>query len=107
MSNPEPLPRLVAWEVTRACAMACVHCRAEAQHEPHPDELDYEEGRRLLAEVAGYAKPIVILTGGDPLLRADVYELAAYGTSLGLRMVASPCGTSLNPTVVQKLLAAG
>src|SRR5512133_613185 len=99
MSQSPLVPRLVAWEITRACEMACVHCRAEAQRQPHPDELSHDEGKRLLAEIAtmaesaGTGKPIIILTGGDPLLRADVYELAAYGHSLGLRMVASPCGT--------------
>ena len=107
--NPhaDPVPRLVAWEVTRACEMACVHCRAEAQRLPDAAELSHEEGRRLLAEIASFAKPIIIITGGDPLLRADVYELAAYGHSLGLRMVASPCGTSLTPAVVRRLREAG
>lgn len=103
----ELAPRLVAWEVTRACNMACVHCRAEAQPLAHPNELSHAEGRRLLEEIATMGKPIVILTGGDPLLRPDVFELAAYGTELGLRMVASPCGTSINPDVVTKLKAAG
>lgn len=100
-------PRLVAWEVTRACQLACLHCRAEAQPAAHPDELSHEEGLRLLDQIADNGRPIVILTGGDPLLRADVYELAAYGTGKGLHMVASPCGTSLTPQVVGRLLRAG
>ncbi|MHB1416744.1 MAG: TIGR04053 family radical SAM/SPASM domain-containing protein, partial [Chloroflexota bacterium] len=107
MAQPTPVPRLVAWEVTRACGLACLHCRAEAQPGPHADELTHDEGLRLLDEIAGTGRPIVILTGGDPLLRADIYELAAYGTSKGLRMVASPCGTSLTPDVVHKLQKAG
>lgn len=107
MLGTDPLPRLVAWEVTRACEMACVHCRAEAQRKPDPRELSHAEGRRLLDEIASMGKPIVILTGGDPLLREDIYELAAYGASKGLRMVASPCGTSLTPEVVARLKKAG
>ena len=100
-------PRLVAWETTRACNLACVHCRAEAQYRPDPNQLTTAEGFRLLEEIASFAKPILILTGGEPLLRPDIYDLAAHGTELGLRMVMSPCGTSLTPEVVRKLIDVG
>ncbi len=100
-------PRLVAWEVTRACGLACLHCRAEAQPLADPAELRHDEALQLLDAIGATGQPIVILTGGDPLLRADIFELAAYGTSKGLRMVASPCGTSLTPDVVRRLRAAG
>lgn len=102
-----PVPRLVAWETTRACNMACVHCRAEAQYHPDPNQLTHEEGIRLLDEIASFSSPIVILTGGEPLLRPDIFEVAAYGTSKGLRMVMSPCGTSLTPETVRKIKASG
>lgn len=102
-----PQPRLVAWETTRACNLACVHCRAEAQYHPDPRQLTTAEGFRLLDEIASFSSPIIILTGGEPLLRPDIFEVAAYGASKGLRMVMSPCGTSLTPQIVQKLKDSG
>ncbi len=102
-----PVPRLVAWETTRACTMACVHCRAEAQCNPDPRQLTHEEGLRLLDGIASFSSPIVILTGGEPLMRPDIFEVAKYGVSKGLRMVMSPCGTSLTPDIVQKIKEAG
>ncbi|MBI2955235.1 MAG: TIGR04053 family radical SAM/SPASM domain-containing protein [Chloroflexi bacterium] len=100
-------PRLVAWETTRACNLACVHCRAEAQYHPDPRQLTTEEGFRLLDEIASFSKPIIILTGGEPLLRPDIFEIAAYGVSKGLRMVMSPCGTSLTKEIVRRLKDVG
>ncbi|MDO8672499.1 MAG: radical SAM protein [Dehalococcoidia bacterium] len=103
-----PMPRLVAWETTRACPLACIHCRAEAQTEPDPRQLTTEEGKALLENIASFCKPIVILTGGEPLTRKDIFELATYGTSLGLRMTISPDdGRLLTPETVEKLKTAG
>ncbi|MCL5957706.1 MAG: TIGR04053 family radical SAM/SPASM domain-containing protein [Chloroflexi bacterium] len=103
-----PVLRLVAWEMTRACPLACIHCRAEAQLHHHPDQLTTEEGKALLNNIASFSKPIVILTGGEPLLRSDIFELAAYGTSLGLRMVISPDdGRLVTPETVQRLKDSG
>lgn len=102
-----PQPRLVAWETTRACNLACVHCRAEAQYHPDPNQLTHEEGIRLLDEIASFSSPIVILTGGEPLLRPDIFEIAAYGVSRGLRIVMSPCGTSLTREMAQRIKDAG
>ncbi|MBB5350502.1 radical SAM protein [Haloferula luteola] len=86
-------PFLVFWEVTRACALACRHCRAEAQPRRHPDELDALEARELMKQLAELAPPMLILTGGDPLMRRDVLELARYGSDLGLRVGLSPSAT--------------
>lgn len=99
--------RLVAWETTRNCNLSCVHCRASATLGHHADELDTREAFRLLDQIAEVAKPIVILTGGEPLLRPDIFEVAAYGTGLGLRMVMAPNGTLLTPEIARKLSAAG
>lgn len=70
-------PFIVIWEVTRACGLVCKHCRADAQHEPHPDQLTTEEGKRLLDALSSYGKPLplVVFTGGDPFERADLEEL--------------------------------
>jgi len=99
--------RMVAWEVTRSCNLACVHCRASALCGPYPGELGTEKCLRLLDEIAEVAKPVIILTGGEPLLRADIYEIAAYGDSKGLRMVLATNGTFVTDAVAEKLIASG
>ena len=89
-------PVVVFWETTRACALKCVHCRATAQPHRHPLELDSEEGYRLLDDLASFKRPpVVILTGGDPYMRQDIFDLLAYGMSLGLRISLSPSVTKL------------
>lgn len=76
-------PFVVIWEVTRACALACVHCRAEAIPLRHPEELTTEEGFALVDRVAAFGprRPLVVLTGGDPLRRRDAAELVRYGVA--------------------------
>ncbi|MBI4552823.1 MAG: TIGR04053 family radical SAM/SPASM domain-containing protein [Candidatus Latescibacteria bacterium] len=86
-------PFLVIWEVTRSCALACRHCRAEAIDWRHPDELTLDEGRRLLDDVARMGTPIVILTGGDPLQRDDLEGLIRHGKQAGLRVGTIPAAT--------------
>src|SRR5690348_15897459 len=71
-------PFTLAWEITRACALSCIHCRAEAIPWRDPDELSTEEGFRLIDQVVEVGKPILVITGGDPLMRDDVYDLVAY-----------------------------
>jgi len=99
--------RLVAWEVTRSCNLACIHCRASAGYGPYADELTTDAGLRLLDEIASFSKPIVILTGGEPLLRLDVFEIAAYGDKKGLRMVLATNGTLVTKQVARKMLRSG
>lgn len=104
----ERAPFLVIWEVTRACDLACLHCRAEAVRARHPAELDTEEGKRLMDRVRRFGRPLFILTGGDPLKRPDVVELVRYGASIGLRMAMTPSGTPLmTEDVLAELKAAG
>lgn len=99
--------RLVAWETTRNCNLACLHCRASATHGPFSGELDTQAALRLLDQIAAVGKPIVILTGGEPLLRPDIFEIAQYGTNKGLRMVMAPNGTLITETTVQQMIEAG
>lgn len=83
-------PLVVAWELTRACPLACKHCRATAQRERHPAELTFEEGRAFLADLAGsFPGAVLILTGGEPLSRPDTLDLARAGSELGLQMALS------------------
>jgi len=86
-------PFLVFWEITRACALACRHCRAEAQSHRHPDELNGEESRRLIHQLAELNPPMLILTGGDPLMRSDALDLVREATAAGLHVGLSPSAT--------------
>lgn len=99
--------RLVAWEVTRSCNLSCVHCRAAAMDKPYADELTTEEGLRLLDAIATLGSPIVILTGGEPLLRPDIFDLAAHGNALGLRMTMAPNGTLVTPEAARRMKEVG
>ncbi len=101
-------PFLAIWEVTRACDLACKHCRAEAIARRDPRELTPTEGLALLEQIAGFGQPVVVLTGGDPIKRPDIYDLLRHGTSLGLRMTMTPSGTPLmTPEVVARCQEAG
>jgi len=101
-------PRLVAWEATRACDLACVHCRAVAHPVPDPRQLSTDEAFRLVDDMAGFQQPVIlIITGGDPLKREDIFEVAARATQAGLRVVMSPSGTQVTPATVSRLKAAG
>jgi radical SAM protein len=91
-------PFTIAWEVTRACAYACVHCRADAMHKPDPHELSTEEALRLIDRLADFGSPILIFTGGDPMMRKDLYQLIAYATQKGLRCSLTPTATALPTT---------
>ncbi len=96
-------PFTVAWEITRACALRCVHCRAEAIPKRNPLELTTEEGFRFIDEAKEIGGPILILTGGDPMMRRDVYDFIAYAAKeKGLRVALSPSATAL---VTRKALA--
>jgi len=98
---------MVAWEVTRCCNLACIHCRASANYGPYPNELTTDEGLQLLDEIATFSKPVIILTGGEPLLREDIFEIAAYGDKKGLRMVLATNGTLVTGEIAGKMIKAG
>lgn len=102
-----PALRMVAWEVTRCCNLKCVHCRASAERGPYGGELSTEEAFAVLEDLATFAKPVVILTGGEPLLREDVIEIARRGNELGFRMVMAPNGTLLTASRAMELKEAG
>lgn len=102
-------PRRVYWEITRACSLACRHCRAEATPDRDPAELSPEAGRKLLDRIAAFGEggepmPHVVLTGGDPLERGDLFDLIAYARSIGLAVSVSPSATPrLTPEVIGRL----
>lgn len=101
-------PRLVAWEVTRACDLACQHCRAVAQPHADPRQLSTDEAYRLVDQIAAFREPVIlILTGGDPLKRPDIFAIAERASRTGLRVVMSPSGTQVTPASVAELKRAG
>lgn len=104
-------PRLVYWESTQSCALACVHCRAAAMARRHPDELNTGEARKLLDQIAAFGSdpaPHLVITGGDPLNRPDLFELIDYGTQLGLSISVTPAGTAaLTPEIIRQFHQAG
>ncbi|HYF52479.1 MAG TPA: radical SAM protein, partial [Planctomycetota bacterium] len=101
-------PFIVIWEVTRACDLKCVHCRAEAIVQRHPLELTFKEGQTLIDQIREFGKPLFVITGGDPLKRPDIYDLIRYGDEKGLRVALTPSGTQLmKPAVIRRFKTSG
>jgi len=96
-------PLNVYWEMTQACALACRHCRAEAMPSPHPRELSYDEGVAFLKQIPEFGDPMpqLILTGGDPLARADLYELIDEARKLSIGVSITPAAT---PALTREVL---
>lgn len=88
-------PFTVAWELTRACALACVHCRAEAEPKADPNELTTVEALRVVDQLAALGPAVLVLTGGDPLMRRDLFEIVEYAVGRGMRVAVSPTATAL------------
>ncbi|MDL4842907.1 TIGR04053 family radical SAM/SPASM domain-containing protein [Aquibacillus rhizosphaerae] len=86
-------PFIVIWELTRACELKCLHCRADAQYHRHPSELNLQEGKRLIDQIIEMNNPMLVFTGGDPLMRPDVFEIAAYAINKGVRVSMTPSAT--------------
>ncbi|MBT3192360.1 MAG: radical SAM protein, partial [Verrucomicrobia bacterium] len=103
----EHLPRVIAWETTRRCVLRCKHCRGSARDENYAGELSTEECLKVIDSIAAFAKPILILTGGEPMARDDIYTLARHATDAGLRVVMAPCGHLITPETAERLKAAG
>jgi radical SAM protein len=93
--NFDETPFLAIWEVTQSCDLACKHCRAAAQPIAHPDELTNAEGKALIDQIAAMGVPIFVFTGGDPMKRADVFELIRYAADKGVQVALTPSATPL------------
>ncbi len=89
-------PRIVAWEITRSCNLYCAHCRAAAHFEPYPGELSLDECKALIDDIASITNPILILTGGEPLLRKDIWEIIDYAHAAGMYLVIGTNGTLID-----------
>lgn len=104
--NPYPL-RVVAWEATRRCRLNCRHCRADAADSEFTGELSTMDAKNMLDGLVSFAKPMLILTGGEPMLREDIYELAAYAWKSGMKVVMASCGALINPVTAARMKEAG
>jgi AdoMet-dependent heme synthase len=107
MEQREHPLRMVAWELTRNCNLNCVHCRASATSGPHKDELTTDECKRVIDDLCAFSTATVILTGGEPLMREDIFDLIEYGNEKGLRMVIAINGTLLDREKALKLKTGG
>ncbi len=107
MNNKVPELRLVAWETTRSCNLDCIHCRAAASRGPYEGEFKTDDFFRIMDEIEKVGKPIIILTGGEPLLREDIFEISKYGANKGFRMVMATNGTLVNDENLQKMKDSG
>jgi radical SAM protein with 4Fe4S-binding SPASM domain len=100
-------PRLVFWEVTKGCNLRCIHCRATATELSSPLDLPTAKAREIIEQIAAYANPILVLSGGEPLYRRDIFELAALATERGLRVALATNGTLVDEAVARRIVKAG
>ena len=100
-------PRLVAWEVTRRCNLQCRHCRAAAGNGPYAGELSIDEAKALVDDIASFAKPVLILTGGEPLLCDWLWDIVAYSREKGLKPVIGTNATLIDDALAAKIAASG
>jgi radical SAM protein with 4Fe4S-binding SPASM domain len=97
---------IIAWETTSACNLSCSYCRAAARAEPDPEELSTEEALAFIEHIAPL-HPMLILSGGEPLLRPDIFRLARQASDMGMRVSLATNGTLLAPAVVDQIVASG
>ena len=100
-------PRLIFWEVTKGCNLRCIHCRATATELMSPSDLPSGKALDIIAEIADFGNPILVLSGGEPLYRADIFQLAEYATLRGLRVALATNGTLVTKEVAEQIKASG
>ena len=91
-------PRLIFWELTKGCNLRCIHCRASATELSSPSDLSTQAARDIIDQIAEVSSPILVLSGGEPLFRSDIFQLAQYGTDKGLRVALATNGTLVDET---------
>jgi radical SAM protein with 4Fe4S-binding SPASM domain len=113
-SNPSSLgramqnkPRLIFWELTKGCNLRCIHCRASATELSSPDDLSTPAAKAIIDQIAEVSSPILVLSGGEPLFRKDIFELARYGTDKGLRVALATNGTLVTKPIARKIFDSG
>jgi AdoMet-dependent heme synthase len=100
-------PRLIFWELTKGCNLRCIHCRASATELSSPSDLSTQAARDIIDQIAAVSAPILVLSGGEPLFRSDIFQLARYGTDKGLRVALATNGTLVTKQVARKIVDSG
>ncbi len=100
-------PRLIFWELTTGCNLRCIHCRASATELMSPDDLSYQESCEVIDQIAEYAPFILVLSGGEPLWRKDVFDLAERARSKGIRVALATNGTLVDEAMADRIVGAG
>jgi radical SAM protein with 4Fe4S-binding SPASM domain len=100
-------PRLIFWELTKGCNLRCIHCRATATELSSPTDLSTEAARDIIDQIAEVSTPILVLSGGEPLFRSDIFQLARYGTDKGLRVALATNGTLVSKHVARMIVDSG
>jgi len=98
---------VVVWNVGRRCNLRCVHCYSQSRNTDYSGELSHEEGLRLIDDLAGFGAPVMLFSGGEPLMRPDIFELIEHAAGRNMRAVVSTNGTLITPEVASKLKDAG
>ena len=107
MTNVDYKPRLVFWEVTKGCNLRCIHCRATATELSSPNDLPINKALNLIKQVSQSSLPILVLSGGEPLFRHDIFDLARYAAGLGMRVALATNGTLVTKPVARKIVESG
>jgi AdoMet-dependent heme synthase len=100
-------PRLIFWELTKGCNLRCIHCRASATELSSPSDLSTQAALDIIDQIAAVSNPILVLSGGEPLFRSDIFRLARYGTDKGLRVALATNGTRVTKQVARKIVDSG
>jgi AdoMet-dependent heme synthase len=106
-AKPEFKPRLIFWEVTKGCNLRCIHCRATATELSSPTDLPTAQALDIIDQIAAYSNPILVLSGGEPLYRSDIFQLAAYARDKGLRVALATNGTLVTREVARMIADSG
>lgn len=100
-------PKIIAWEITRRCELKCRHCRGAARDCDYAGEFSTEECYKTIDSLADFSQPMIILTGGEPLVREDIFLVAKYAAEKDLRVVMATCGHLVTPRIAAKMKASG
>ena len=106
-AKKEYKPRLIFWEVTKGCNLRCIHCRATATELMSPRDLPTSKALDIISQIADFSNPILVLSGGEPLYRHDIFQLAEYATSRGLRAALATNGTLVTKDIADKIKNSG
>ena len=100
-------PRLIFWELTKRCNLKCLHCRAEADDLEFESEMSFDEIKTVIDNIASFSSPILVLTGGEPLYRDDIFDISRYSTEKGIRTALATNATLVGKDIALKIKSSG